>query len=298
MAEGVLYKDGEYGSTEGATISLFDTGFLHSDAVHDVVSTWKGYFFKLDEHLERFERSCEGFMLTNPHSQEEPAAILDECVRQAEIDDAYVEIIVTRGEYPDGSRDLRRAENHFFAYAVPYVWIWGEEANRTGVNLHMSSVERISERAVDPRCKNFHWGDLLHAKRDAYTAGYDDAALCGPDGFLAEGPGFNIFVIKDGRVATPDSNCLEGVSGEAAIELCEMEAIPIECRKVRPEELSEADEAFATSTAGGIIPIVRIDGAPLGNGAPGLTTSRLAELYWSKREAGWCGRKVEDLIAQ
>ena len=196
---------------------------------------------------------------------------------------------------PFGEVDAGKASH---AYAVPYVWIWGEEANRTGVNLHMSSVERISERAVDPRCKNFHWGDLLHAKRDAYAADCDDAALCGPDGFLAEGPGFNIFVIKDGRVATPDSNCLEGVSREAAIELCEMEEIPIECRKVRPEELSEADEAFATSTAGGIIPIVRIDGVPLGNGAPGLTTSRLAELYWSRREAGWCGRRVGDLIAR
>jgi len=298
MAEGVLFKDNEFMSTAGATISLFDTGFLHSDAVHDVVSTWKGYFFKLDEHLERFKRSCEGFMLTNPHSQDETATILAECVHRANIEDAYVEVIVTRGEYPDGSRDLRLAENQFFAYAVPYVWIWGEEANRKGVNLHMSSVERISERAVDPRCKNFHWGDLLHAKREAYAAGCDDAALCGPDGFLAEGPGFNIFIVKDGQVVTPDSNCLEGVSREAAIELCEMETIPVECRKVRSAELGAADEAFATSTAGGIIPIVQIDGVPLGNGAPGLTTSRLAELYWSRREAGWCGRRVGNLIAR
>ena len=99
--------------------------------------------------------------------------------------------------------------------------------------------------------------------------GRDDSVLCGPDGNLAEGPGYNIWVVNDGVCATPDANCLLGMSRKSAIELCEMEGIPCETRVVHPDELRGADEAFVTSSAGGILPVTAIDDKPLGNGAPG-----------------------------
>ena len=169
--------------------------------------------------------------------------------------------------------------------------------SKAGVNLHLSDIERISSKAVDARYKNFHWADLIQSQYQAYEAGRDDAVLRGPDGALAEGPGFNIWVVKDGVCATPDANCLMGMSRRSALELCEMEGIPCETRAIHLDELRDADEAFATSSAGGIMPVTAIDDKPLGNGAPGILTTRLADSYWRRREAGWCGTRIDDLLA-
>ena len=202
---------------------------------------------------------------------------------------------VTRGEYPEGSRDPRLCENQFACYVVPYVWLWGEEKSKNGVNIHMADIERISSKAVDARFKNFHWGALIQAQYQAYEAGRDDAVLLAADGNLAEGPGYNIWVVKDGVCATPAANCLLGMSRKSVIELCKMEGIPCEERKVHPDELREADEAFATSSAGGVMPVTAIDDKPLGNGAPGMITSQLVDSYWRHREEGWCGTKLDTL---
>ncbi len=297
MAQGCVYINDEFVDLDNAKISIFDTGFLHSDVVYDVTSSWNGYIFKLDEHLDRFAASCAGFHLKNPYPNDETAKILAECTRRAECEDgSFIHMHVTRGEYPEGSRDPRLCENQFACYVVPYVWLWGEEKSKAGVNIHMADIERISSKAVDARFKNFHWGDLIQAQYQAYEAGRDDAVLCAADGNLAEGPGYNIWVVKNGVCSTPDENCLLGMSRKSVIELCDMENIPYKLRKVKPHELVEADEAFATSSAGGVMPITAIDDKPLGNGAPGMVTSRLIDSYWQRREEGWCGTKISDLL--
>ena len=297
MSEGCAYVSGEFVPFEDAKISIFDGGFTNCDVVNDVTTSWKGTIFKLDEHLARFRNSCAGFGLKNPYSDDETVKLLVECVRRAECEDAgFINMHVTRGVYPQGSRDPRLCENQFLVYVCDYVWLWGEEKSKSGINIHMSDIERISSKAVDARIKNFHWADLIQSQYAAYKAGRDDAVLCGPDGNLAEGPGFNIWVVKDGTCLTPDENCLPGISRQSVIELCEMEGISCETRKVHPDELRNADEAFATSTAGGVLPITAVDDKPLGNGAPGLVTSQLSNSYWKRREEGWCGTKISDLL--
>jgi branched-chain amino acid aminotransferase len=297
MSAGCVYINNEFVTLEDAKISIFDTGFLHSDVVYDVTTAWKGTIFKLDEHLERFAASCAGFKLVNPFSPEETKKLLAECTRRAGCEDgAFIHMHVTRGEYAEGSRDPRLCENQFACYVVPFVWLWGEEKSKAGINIHMASIERISSSSVDARYKNFHWGDLIQAQYEAYEADRDDAALCAANGDLAEGPGFNIWVVKNGVAATPDKNCLLGMSRKSVIELCGMENIPFELRTVHPDELRNADEAFATSSAGGVMPITRVNDKPLGNGAPGMLTSQLFDAYWRKREAGWCGTKISDIL--
>jgi branched-chain amino acid aminotransferase len=297
MSEGIVFIDGDYVAPEEAKLSVFDTGLIHSDIVYDTVSVWAKSFFKLEEHLDRFERSCAGFRLANPFGRDEVRRILAECVVRSGLDNAMVRMHVCRGAYPEGVRDPRACQNRFFAHAVPYLWIWGKEKCRNGANLHISSIERISAKAVDSRFKNFHWGDFVQSQFEAYEAACDDPVLCGPDGSLTEGPGYNIFVAKDGRVATPERNCLEGITRQTAIELCEMEGVPLEVRDVAPQELEGADEAFATSTAGGIIPVTAVDGTPLGNGAPGIVTSQLVKAYWTKRAEGWCATTPAEILA-
>jgi branched-chain amino acid aminotransferase len=298
VAAGVVFIDGEFVAPEEARMSIFDYGFTWGDCVYDVTSVWRGWFFKLDEHLTRFERSCAGFRLSNPYSRDEVKAILAECVDRAGHEDAYVKVEVTRGTTPDHSRDLRLARNRFTAYAIPYVWIWGEERCRNGASLHLCRrLERISSRAVDQRFKNYNRADLVQGRLDAYDAGCDDAVMVGPDGALSEGFGWNILLVRGGTVATPSWNVLEGCTREAVAEICRDEGIPFEVRRVEPEELETADEVFATTTAGGVMPVVAIDSRPVGDGSPGPITRLLQEEYWSRRRAGWHGTRVADLLA-
>jgi branched-chain amino acid aminotransferase len=265
-------------------ISVLDWGFLRSDATYDVVHVWQRRFFRLDKHLDRFLASTEALKLTLPFDRERLAEILTECVRRSGLDDVYVEMICTRGFSPTFSRDPRDAINRFIAFAIPFSWIATEEQRARGLDIAIGSAVRIPPESVDPRVKNYHWMDLVAGLYEAYETGAENVVLCDRDGNLTEGPGFNIFAVKDGRVVTPDRGVLEGITRRTALDLCELAQIPAEEARLSVEALMTADEVFLTSTAGGIVPITRIDGAAIGAGTPGPVTARLVELYWQKHE--------------
>jgi branched-chain amino acid aminotransferase len=133
---------------------------------------------------------------------------------------------------------------------------------------------------VDPTVKNYHWLDLEVGLYDAYERGGETTILVDREDNVVEGPGFNVFAVKDGKVSTPDRGVLEGITRKTVIELSAEHGIPLEARAVPAEEVRGADEVFISSTAGGIIPVTTVDGEPIGNGKPGLVTLRLREAYW------------------
>ena len=145
----------------------------------------------------------------------------------------------------------------------------------------VSSIERIRAQAVDPTVKNYHWLDLVRGLFEAYEQGGETAVLIDARGNVLEGPGFNLFVVRDGTVATPAAGVLEGVTRGTAIELLQRRGVPIELRDVHADELRNADEAFATSTAGGVMPIASVDGRALGHGA---VSHRLLDDYWAAHD--------------
>jgi branched-chain amino acid aminotransferase len=297
MPDGIVFIDNEFVSPEYARMSIFDVGFVSGDTAYDVTSTWKNWFFMLEEHLDRFQHSCDRFQLKSPYSRDEIRQICAECVERSGFEDTYVKLQMSRGVVTDRSVDPRLSDSAFVAYAIPYVWIWGEEKCRNGANLYLSSFERVSSRAVDQRIKNYNRADLVQARFQALDAGCDDSILCGPDGYLTEGSGYNVLVVKNGRVASPDYNVLEGVTRGALSELCKLENIPFELRKILPDELAEADEVFASTTAGGVMPVTRISNQPVANGEAGPVTRRLQASYWGKREQGWRGTRVDEILA-
>ena len=195
-----------------ASVPLTDWGFLRSDAAYDVVTVWDGAFFRLDAHLERFARSCRRFRLDPGRSADEITAILEQCVRLAGLRSAYVEMLCTRGQPPWGSRDPRQAVNQFHAFAVPYVWIANEEQRRRGLSVIVSDVQRIPPASVDPTAKNYHWNDMTMGLLGALDAGADTVLLTDAQGSVVEGPGFNVFAVKDGRLVTPREGVLEGIT--------------------------------------------------------------------------------------
>jgi len=280
-SQGAAWQRGAFVPIAQASVPLTDWGFLRSDAAYDVVTVWDGAFFRLDAHLERFERSCRRFRLDPGRTSGEIAAILSQCVRLAGLRSAYVEMLCTRGQPPWGSRDPRQAVNQFHAFAVPYVWIATEEQRRRGLHVMVSSVQRIPPASVDPTAKNYHWNDMTMGLLDALDAGADTVLLSDGQGNVVEGPGFNVFAVREGRLVTPREGVLEGITRRTAIEIAQAQGIEVETRALPATELRTADEAFLTSSGGGVLPVTRVDGRPVGSGQPGVLTQRLADTYWA-----------------
>jgi branched-chain amino acid aminotransferase len=171
------------------------------------------------------------------------------------------------------------------------------ERQEEGIDLAIAGTRRTPAEAIDPRLKNFNWADLQQGLFEALDRGADTAVLCTPGGHLAEGPGFNLWVVKDRALATPRANVLEGVTRRTVLDLAGELGIAARESDLTPQDLRTADEAFLSSTAGGIMPVSRVDGQPLGSGEPGPLSRRIRGLYWEKREAGWLGTRVKDLLA-
>jgi branched-chain amino acid aminotransferase len=279
---GVAYMDGRFMPISEAKISVLDWGFLRSDATYDVVHVWKGRFFRLDLHIERFLRSISKLRMELPFGRERLEQILAECVARANLEDAYVEMVLTRGRSANFSRDPRDATNTFIAFALPFGWVADETQRQRGIDLHIASVERIRPAAVDPTVKNYHWLDLVAGLFEAYDAGAENVLLVDGAGNVAEGPGFNLFALADGRWLTPATGVLHGITRHTALELLDEMGIEAETGTLSVAALRGADEAFITSTAGGIMAVRTIDGRKLSRGAPGPVTERLTRLYWEK----------------
>ncbi|WP_081078847.1 aminotransferase class IV [Burkholderia pseudomultivorans] len=285
LPPGVAYINGRFVPIDDARVSVLDWGFLHSDVTYDTVHVWNGRFFRLDLHIARFRRSLARLRLNVPLSDDALRDILVECVRRAGLRNAYVEMLCTRGVSPTFSRDPRDAVNQFIAFAVPYGSVANARQLREGLHLHLvDDVRRIPPESVDPQIKNYHWLDLVAGLLKGYDAGAESVVLKCTDGSIAEGPGFNIFVVRDGRLSTPERGVLHGITRQTVFDLAGSMGIDARAARVDDTQLRDADEVFITSTAGGIMPVTRLDGVTIGDGQPGPVTRRLFDAYWAKHE--------------
>ncbi|AZN98026.1 MAG: branched-chain amino acid transferase [Mesorhizobium sp.] len=281
---GVAFMDGQYLPMSEAKVSVLDWGFLHSDATYDTVHVWKGRFFRLDLHLDRFFGGVERLRMKLPYDREKIASILNNCVALSGHQSAYVEMICTRGTSPTFSRDPRQAENRFMAFAVPFGSVANKEQLERGLHVAISETVRIPPKSVDPAIKNYHWLDLVKGLFDAYDMGAETALIVDTNGHIAEGPGFNVFVVKDGSLRTPAFGVLPGITRRTVFDLCAEIGLSATAADISRAEIKDADEVFITSTAGGIMPVTRIGDASVSNGHVGPVTRRLMDLYWQKHD--------------
>ena len=286
--QGIAYTDGQYLPVSEAKISVLDWGFLHSDATYDTVHVWDGRFFRLDLHLERFFSGVKRLRMRLSQSREEIAAILSNCVALSGLRNAYVEMVCTRGVSPTFSRDPRDAQNRFLAFAVPFGSVANEAQMAEGLHVVVSNVQRIPPASVDPTIKNYHWLDLVEGVYQAFDQGGETVLLRDEAGNIAEGPGFNVFAVKDGALTTPERGVLPGITRQTVFDLCARLSFNAQAAPLTENALRGADEVFITSTAGGIMPVTRIDGAPVADGCVGPVTKRLTDLYWEMhRDDAW-----------
>ncbi|KAJ0323103.1 hypothetical protein COL922a_013721 [Colletotrichum nupharicola] len=270
FAKGIAWVERQLVPLAEARIPLMDQGFMHSDLTYDVPSVWDGRFFRLDDHLSRLEASCTKLRLRLPLPREEVKKILVDMVAKSGIRDAFVELIVTRGlKGVRGAKPEDLSNNNLYMFIQPYVWCMDPEDQPHGGSAVIARTVR-------------RWGDLVRGLFEASDRGATYPFLTDGDSNLTEGSGFNICLIKDGTLFTPDRGVLEGVTRKSVLEVAEANKIPIR-KEVVPVELAyQVDEILMCTTAGGIMPITKLDDQPVnGTGKVGPLTKKIWDGYWA-----------------
>lgn len=293
MSEPILYVNGEYRSLSQAGVSVLDQGFLLGDGIFDVVSAWKGLVFKLDQHVERFFQSLQATRIDSGLTKAQWKEAILETVRRNGLQDASIRFIATRGVPKAIIADPRDHDATTIVWAAPYIFLADDAGRRHGIRLMISSLRGFTPDTLDPRYKSL---DRLHfqlARLEAVDAGYDDLIWLSRDGYVAEGPASNVFMVSGGTLYTPGREILRGITRQTFLELADAVGMPVQEADLTPYDLFNADEVFTTSTAGGALPVREIAGRPLLGAVPGPVTKKLDEAYWSKREAGWHGTPID-----
>lgn len=283
FAQGVAWIEGELVPLAEARIPLLDQGFMHSDLTYDVPSVWDGRFFRLDDHMDRLEASCTKMRLKLPIPREDVKRILVDMVVRSGIKDAFVELIVTRGL--KGVRGLKPGEvfkNNLYMFIQPFVWVMEPAVQRVGGSAVIArTVRRVPPGAIDPEVKNLQWGDLTRGLFEAADRGATYPFLTDGDSHLTEGSGFNIVLIKDGVMYTPDRGVLQGVTRKSVMDVARVLGIEVRVQLVPVEMAYQSDEIFMCTTAGGIMPITVLDGQPVKDGKLGPITKKIWDAYWA-----------------
>jgi D-alanine transaminase len=275
-----VYLSGQFLPLAEAKVSVLDRGFVFGDGVYEIVPVYSGKPFRLDEHLRRLQGSLDAIRLPNPHGEADWRELVQRLIGLQDFPDQSVCIQVTRGT-PGPGQPLRdhpfpkRVAPTVFMFAQPLVTASAEQ-KATGA----CAVTAVDNRWLRCNIKAISLLANILLRQQAVDADCAETVML-RDGFLTEGAASNIFVVKDGVLhAPPPSNLmLTGVTYEVVLELAVAHRIPHEVRPISEAEVRSADELWMTSSTREIMPIVMLDGAPVGAGVPGPLARRMDALY-------------------
>ena len=274
-----VWIDGQIVDGKDAQLSIFDRGFLYGDSIYEVLRTFSGKPFGLEEHLQRLESSAAGLRLPLPPRDRIRQAILQTCAA-ANTPDAYIRIIVTRGSGEMGL-DTGLADETRLVVIVRPVQLPPTSAYSEGVAVAIVGHSRSAPGAVDPQIKSGNYLASILALAEAKSRGAFEALLCDGVGRVSEGSTSNFFIVRRGRLVTPPVSVgiLEGITRRKVIELARAERMAVDEQPLWPTDLKRADEMLLSSSVRGLLPIVRVDDTVIGGGKPGPVVRRIMALY-------------------
>jgi D-alanine transaminase len=262
----MVYLSGEFLPLADARVPVMDRGFLFGDGVYEVIPVYSRRPFRIAEHLRRLQASLDGIKLANPHSEAEWRALVERIIAEGETDDQSVYIQVTRGPMA--------VRNHAFPKTItPTVFIMGEPLVTPPAEQRERGIAAVSAAdfrwlRCDLKVTSLLANCLL--RQMAIEAGCIETLLF-RDGYLSEGAASNIFMMKDGVMLAPPKNhlMLAGITYDVVLEIAAAHGLAHEVRDLREEEVRVADELWMTSSTKEVLPIVSLDGTPVGTGKPG-----------------------------
>jgi branched-chain amino acid aminotransferase len=280
MTQGKVCIDGQVVDRADAYVSVFDRGFLYGDSVFEVYRTYGGVPFAEREHLERLSRSAERLMIPMPVSLEQLSAEVRATLDAAGDGEWYVRVVITRGTGPL-TYDPSTAVEPLRVVLVAPLTLPPREHYERGIGVAILSASRPTDDARAAGAKASNYLANLLAVHEAKQKGAQEALVVGKKGQVLEGASSNIFVVKDGKVRTPEAQpgILVGITRATVLRAAADAGILVEEGEIMPDDLYGADEAFITSSIREVMPVVRADGRPIGSETPGNITSRLHEGY-------------------
>jgi branched-chain amino acid aminotransferase len=280
MFEGAVWIDGQLQRAQEARISVFDRGFLYGDSAFEVMRTYGGKPFRERAHLERLRGSCERLLIRLDLELAQLSQAIAQTVAAAQLPECNVRVMVTRGVGPMNI-DLSQANQpSVLIFALPLHTL-PAQLYEQGVAVGLSHAARATDgtRASGAKTSNY-LGSVL-ALHEVKQRGCHEALIVGPQGEVIEGATSNVFVVRQGELLTPPSEAgiLVGITRQTVLKLAAELGLRVHETQVHPTDLYRADEVFITSTVREILPVVRVDDVPVGNGKPGPLTQRLHAAY-------------------
>ena len=274
-----IYVNGAFVPQSEARISVLDHAVLYGDGVFETATARGGRIFKLDEHLDRGFRSMAAIALEPPCSRDSMRALIIEAVRRNGLKDAYIKWIVTRGSNGRPLMDPTGCTPNLIILVQPYFDRVSAERRSEGLRLKTVAIRRPPGQVLDPQIKSINYLNLVLAKLEAKAAGADEALLLDLNGRLCEATGCNVFVLRDKRLLTPRHDILAGITRQTVLDLAPEQGLAVEEADLELYDAYTADEIILSSTAGGLLPVVAIDGRRISGGRPGPAFQALDKAY-------------------
>jgi branched-chain amino acid aminotransferase len=271
-----IWIDGKLVPKEDAKVSVYDHGLLYGDGVFEGIRVYGGKVFEADAHLRRLYDSAKAIRLEIPYTPAEFKAAIEQTFRANDFTDCYVRAVVTRGPGYLGLSPTKCPRACAFVIADT-ISMYPEEMYRDGMSIITASVIRNHPNAVPPRVKSLNYLNNILAKIEANDAGVPEAIMLNHEGNVAECTADNIFIVRDGVVATPGTadGILDGITRDLILKLARKLNIPCAEKTLQRHDLYIADECFLTGSAAEVIPVTKIDGRVIGTGQPGPITRQL-----------------------
>ena len=281
MAE-VVYINGEFVPKAEAKVSFFDHGYLYGDGVFEGVRVYNGRVFRLEPHVERllFSAHALGFPLGDLTFDSVCRIIVETC-RKNDHNNGYIRVNLTRGTGL-GLDPSHIDQNPNLSVATNQLRLYHADLYETGLSMITCAMRVTPPDVIDPRikCMGKYINNIL-AKMEANRVGAGEGLMLNAQGHVAEATGDNIFIVKNGVIATPppSAGCLKGVTRQVAWELAESMNVTVREETLTLYDVYTADECFLTGTGAEIIPAVSLDQRAIGNGKPGDITRRLIAAF-------------------
>jgi branched-chain amino acid aminotransferase len=271
-----VYIDGVYYPKSQAKISVFDHGLLYGDGVFEGIRAYNGVVFKLKEHIDRLYSSAHAITLSVPLTKEEMISAVVETLRKNKMKDSYIRLIVTRG-VGDLGLDPRKCPEPSVIIITDTINIRAGNAKETGITTMFSWVRRNPVDATTHEIKSLNYLNSVLAKIEANACGVDEAICLESNGYIAEGVGENVFIVKNSELLTPPTStgALAGITAEVVSQLAAKLGIELTVTNLTPFMIFSADEAFFTGTAMEMVPIREVNKRQIGTGKPGPVTKKL-----------------------
>ena len=271
--------NGQFLEKHDAKISVFDHGFLYGDGVFEGIRSYQGLVFRLREHMDRLYESAHTLMINIPITKAQMIQAVIDTLKENKLKDAYIRVIVTRGEGDLGLDPRKCTGRPNCIIITDKITLYSEELYQKGMEIITVPTVRNLPEAVNPRLKSLNYLNNILAKIEANNSGFCEAIMLDAQGFVAECTGDNIFIVKNGVLATPSQGHLRGITRDTVLDLAQKnKVLTRECFLTR-HDVYTAEECFLTGTAAEIIPVVKVDGRMIGNGKPGKLTQKMMQRF-------------------